>query len=49
MPNSACNNTNGPYFTDGRSHGFSPTAWDRLKPRCSLFVSACLTSRLKNQ
>ena len=30
MPNSACNNTNGLYFTDGRSHGFSPTAWDRL-------------------
>lgn len=25
-----CVNTNGHYFTVGHSHGFSPTAWNRL-------------------
>jgi hypothetical protein len=30
MRNSTCDNTNENYFTDGHSHGFSPTAWDRL-------------------
>jgi hypothetical protein len=49
MPNSACNNTNGLYFTDGPSHGFVQQRGIVSTPRCSLFVSACLTSRLKNR